>query len=160
MSKKHAFTAAVAGALAVAGGVFWLLASGPSGERPTADAATVRTPVTPTGDVAARPAPGDPGQAGIKAYLDPETGKLLAGPPAEEAEADPARLAPTAEEWINTYGKDLVQQPLEQGGYMVNLEGRFRSAVTVTIDPDTGEVASDCVAETDEPGQGGHDGAH
>lgn len=83
----------------------------------------------------ARPAAG---QAGMRAYFDPQTGKLGVPPPDEAA-------PPTAAEQRahSTSAEGLVIVPAPGGGQMVDLQGRFQSATTATLKPD-GTVNTDC----------------
>ncbi len=93
------------------------------------------------------PAVAPAGAAGIRAFLDLETGRLLARPPGGDAGAPgDGRLG--AHHPLNTYAGDLLEEPLPDGGYMVDLQGRFQSAVVATIDPVSGESAIDCVVAT------------
>ncbi|MFQ5351243.1 MAG: hypothetical protein ACE5EG_12450 [Thermoanaerobaculia bacterium] len=87
-----------------------------------------------------------PGQAGLRVHLDPETGQLMGRPSAEELEREVGGRLPGPADWLNTYGGDLLQEALPQGGYKVDLRGRFQSSVVATIDPDTDEVELDCIA--------------
>jgi hypothetical protein len=83
-----------------------------------------------------------PGRAGVRVYLDPDTGELVNRRFVEE-EGEAIRPGPG--HWLNTYGEDLLQERIPQGGYMVDLRGRFQSAVVATIDPETDEVEIDCI---------------
>lgn len=82
------------------------------------------------------------GEAGMRVALDPETGALVqvAGEREERRERDRTGA-------LSTYGRDLVQEPLPQGGFKVDLQGRFQSAVVASIDPVTDEVTIDCAGE-------------
>ena len=101
------------------------------------------------------------GGAGMRVYLDPETGALRTGPRAPLAEGEERGPLSPAER-LNTYGGDLLQEALPDGGFKVDLRGRFQTSVVATIDPATDEVSIDCVerpvgaAATGE-GQAGHD---
>lgn len=97
----------------------------------------------PSSKPAEPPAELAPGAAGIRVYLDPETGRVIDRPDEPGAVPQPRGLA----DRLNTYGGDLVQEPLPDGGFKVDLRGRFRSAVVATIDPVTDEVVIDCVPE-------------
>ena len=118
-----------------------LLAAGEQAETPG-------EPQPPRSEDAARSGEDSaPGAAGIRVYLDPETGEVLDRP------TDPLteRLL---DERLSTYSADLLEEALPDGGYRVDLRGRFQSAVVATIDPETDEVTIDCIspAPTDEAG--------
>lgn len=72
--------------------------------------------------------------------FDPSTG-VLRDPTAEEqtalGEAFAARSPSTSD------GLVQVESPVEGGGILVDLQGRFRSALTVQLDAD-GELVADC----------------
>lgn len=71
--------------------------------------------------------------SGMKAYVDPSTGRLVPGPVAPEPAARlPAPPPP------------LAEQPAPGGGAMVRLNGQFMSNVVATVNPD-GSVRIDCV---------------
>jgi len=100
-------------------------------------------------------AAGEPGEeppepsvpaAGLRVYLDPETGEVSNRPadPASRLEAWGGVLSPR--DRLNTYGGDLLQERLPGGGFKVDLRGRFQSAVVATIDPETDTVKIDCVS--------------
>ena len=74
----------------------------------------------------------------MRVALDPETGELVQVP---EDELDSPRRR------MRTYSGDLVQEALPQGGFKVDLKGRFESAVVATVDPETDEVTVDCVQD-------------
>ena len=82
-----------------------------------------------------------PGASGLRVLLDPETGRMRSRPLDPEA-ADASRAA---RDRLNTYGADLIQERLPEGGFKVDLRGRFQSSVVATIDPRTLEVTVDCV---------------
>lgn len=66
---------------------------------------------------------------GIKAYVDPLTGELLPGRPAN-LPPEPASPA------LDKSAADLVEVPTRGGGTMIDLQGRFQSPLVVTIGPD------------------------
>lgn len=83
------------------------------------------------------------GRAGVRIYLDPSTGEIRSHPtPEEERQLRP--LDPGHR--LSRYGGDLLQEPIPQGGFKVDLRGRFQSAVVATIDPHSDTVTLDCVA--------------
>ena len=76
------------------------------------------------------------GQSGMRAYFDPQTGKI--GPPPADQAAPPA----SPERANNTSAEGLVIVPAPGGGQMVDLQGRFQTDVTATLEPD-GTVETD-----------------
>lgn len=65
--------------------------------------------------------------AGMKVYIDPETGEFLEQPPkGAEPMVTPSVALPEPEE---------VASPVPGGGVMVDVKGRFQTPMTVTIDP-------------------------
>ncbi len=79
------------------------------------------------------------GQAAQKAHIDPETGQFIKGPkttPAAERAADNAAF--------NTSDEGLVEtsSPVEGGGTMVDLQGRFRSPLTAKVGEDGKAIIS------------------
>jgi hypothetical protein len=73
--------------------------------------------------------------AGMRVYVDPETGERLAAPPAAAAPRRAAALA-----------AGLVEEVNPRGGYVVHLQQRFRGAMTAHAE-DKGKVSVGC--ETD-----------
>ena len=69
--------------------------------------------------------------AGLKVQIDPVTHRIV--PP-------PAKLAPdpAAQQLFNSSHEGLVEVPgtTAAGGFKVDLQGRFQSAVTVSVGPD------------------------
>lgn len=82
---------------------------------------------------------------GLRVYLDPETGEVRSRPADQDPELQREESRWGERESRNTYGGDLLQEPLDGGGFMVDLRGRFQSSVVATIDPETGAVTVDCV---------------
>jgi hypothetical protein len=120
--------------------LFWavLSAAGPGADPP---AATEPAP-SPRSEDGGQPAGKTAaGAAGIRVHLDPETGRVIERASDPRAELPPRGLG----DRLNTYGGDLLQEALPDGGFKVDLRGRFRSAVVATIDPVTDEVEIDCV---------------
>lgn len=112
--------------------------------RPEADSpAELRAPLPSPGDENPEVEPTASGVAGVRVFLDPLTGEIRSRPDEGEAVDDPRRLS----DRLNTYGGDLIQEALPQGGFKVDLRGRFQSAVVATIDPETDEVTIDCVSQ-------------
>ena len=52
---------------------------------------------------------------------------------------------------VSTSSAGLVQESLPGGGYMVNLQGRFQNAMTMTIDDKGNIVESPCVPAEEVP---------
>lgn len=131
-------------ALAAVVVVVLALATGRSGGDPA-------EPQGPTPDAARSVA--TPEASGLRVVLDPETGALIQDPsdiPADEEGLPPDRL--------RTYSGDLIQEPLPQGGFKVDLKGRFQSSLVATVDPLTDEVHVDCVrASEGEAEEGDHE---
>ena len=79
------------------------------------------------------------GQAAQKAHIDPETGQFIKGPkttPAGQRASDNAAF--------NTSDEGLVEtsSPVEGGGTMVDLQGRFRIPVTAKVGEDGKAIIS------------------
>ena len=68
-----------------------------------------------------------PAPAGLRAYIDPETGELTSTPSPEQVEALSKDFAPG----LNTSSEGLVPFALRSGGRGVFLQGRFLSALKV-----------------------------
>ncbi len=76
---------------------------------------------------------GNPNRAShLKAYIDPETGKLGAPPQTANVLDDSEPMQP----FNNTSMDDLVEVPAPGGGMMVYLNGRFQSALIATKNKD------------------------
>ncbi|MHC4984477.1 MAG: post-PEP-CTERM-1 domain-containing protein, partial [Planctomycetota bacterium] len=71
------------------------------------------------------------GSSGFRAYVDPETGELTEPPSDALAEEPPAAAFSTSHE-----GLVETPSPAPGGGVMVDLQGRFRSPLTATVDAD------------------------
>jgi hypothetical protein len=81
--------------------------------------------------------PSAPAGPALKVHLDPATGRVIP-PPAHAAQ--PVKTPPGSSH------EGLVEEPgtTEAGGFQVRANGRFRSAVTVTVDA-AGRQHRDCV---------------
>jgi hypothetical protein len=66
----------------------------------------------------------------LNAYIDAETGELTSTPSAEQLEL---QFSPELENALNRSSVGLVEVVLPDGGVMVDLQGRFRSAVFATL---------------------------
>ena len=77
---------------------------------------------------AGKPDPTPSGTSGWKAYVDPQTGVILKGPPPGYV---PRPLSPQEQEQerLNTSSEGLVvvPNPGPGGGVMIDLQGRFKS---------------------------------
>lgn len=77
-------------------------------------------------------------------YLDPKTGRLVGEPPPGEKALI---LSPAELNMISTSHQGLVEQPLPGGGYMVDLQGRFRHMAVATVADDGAVVLSEVAGE-------------
>ncbi|MBT8054175.1 MAG: hypothetical protein HKO99_14025 [Xanthomonadales bacterium] len=92
-----------------------------------------------------------------RAYLDPVTGRLLSKPPPD---APVMRLSPEELNMLSTSDAGLVEAPLPDGGYMLDLQGRFQHMAVATLADDgtieirdfSGEVF--LPADSEQPEQG------
>ena len=91
-------------------------------------------------------------QSGMMVYIDRETGKIIAKPPSGSSlnsadENSSADLEMSIEELqsISTSHEGLYEVPLDNGGYMVNLQGRFRHTTVVSLDQLTGQPEHFCL---------------
>ena len=74
-----------------------------------------------------------PGESeALRVYVDPDTGDFTAPPEQEVAAA--SNLALPAASSTSHQGLEEKPSPVPGGGTMVDLEGRFRSPLTATID--------------------------
>ena len=81
---------------------------------------------------AAAPAP-TTRPAGLLAFVDPVTGKLFEPPPADVEEMLRSASFRAA---VSTSHDGLTEVKRPTGGYGLNLQGRFRSAVVAVVGPD------------------------
>ena len=123
---------ACAGVLALAALVAFAESTPPASELERASART-----EPTLSTRAIP----PGVGGLKTYRDPVTGERRSPPRAIPLEALDARQRNA----LSRSHLGLVEQagPSPAGGVRVDLQGRFRSAVVVTKQPDA-SCATEC----------------
>ena len=68
----------------------------------------------------------------LRVYIDPETGEFT-NPPEQEAGTARKQALPAASS-TSHQGLEEKPSPVEGGGTMVDLKGRFRSPLTATID--------------------------
>jgi len=73
-------------------------------------------------------------QAGVRIYRDPQTGQRTSQPTPEQRRNAAAIDAQNPA--FNHSSEGLVERPLPNGGYIVDLEGRFQSAVGVRVGKD------------------------
>jgi hypothetical protein len=76
------------------------------------------------GDASAPPA----AAPGMRVYIDPKTGEPTTPPPGAAVEAAPAVQQRS--------GEGLVEETLPGGGVKVDLQGRFKTPLVVTVGPD------------------------
>ncbi len=133
------------GALALVTAAAWSVharsktAGGDAGQQPapqTVETAAAR-PATPVAVTAPAPEPAQaaPGEAGMKAYVDPETGALTNIPPQ-------SAVVPLAEQPVRP--DRLPEVTLPDGSVMVDLQGMFEETMVVTVDAD-GRRRMSCV---------------
>ena len=72
------------------------------------------------------------GSAGMRVYRDPKTGRFEV-PPADASAAEALPPSPAS----STSHEGLVEtpSPVPGGGILIDLQGRFRSSLKATIDP-------------------------
>lgn len=73
------------------------------------------------------------GSPGMRVYVDPETGEFTVPPTEARAVEAPAPEAATS---TSHEGLVEVRSPVPGGGFMVDLQGRFRSPLTATLGAD------------------------
>jgi hypothetical protein len=118
----------------VIGGVCVLGGPPPSVAEPNQDTASGVTAASAPDSGAIKAA-----TAGQWVHVDPETGQVGAPPPASALGA-----AIAADPAFSTSHEGLVVEPAPGGGEMVDLQGRFNSAVWARVKPD-GSVVTGCV---------------
>lgn len=86
----------------------------------------------PASDEAAEAAPG---VAGLRVFIDPDSGEIVAPTAEQAAELDRARRG-DLDNALRTDDEGLVVEasPVEGGGEYVYLEGRFQNAVYASVD--------------------------
>ena len=102
-----------------------------------------------TGQSQDKPAPEGAAPAAItgsaqRAYLDPDTGRLLREPPPG---APVMTLGPEELNMLSTSDVGLVETPLPGGGSMVDLRGRFRHMAVATVADDGTIVIQEVAGE-------------
>lgn len=90
------------------------------------------------------------GASGMKVYIDPQTGAILKRPAPGTV---PLKLSPQHQNAFSTSHQGLVEVPssVPGGGFKVDLQGRFRSPLIVTID-ENGKVKMQHLEETSKSG--------
>jgi len=83
-----------------------------------------------------------------RVYLDPQTGRLLRGPP-PGVQIPP--LSPAEINMLSTSGEALKESSLQRGGVMLDLRGRFRSTAVATVADDGSIVISEVSGEVISP---------
>ena len=71
------------------------------------------------------------GAAGMIIYIDPQAGVILHEPAPGTV---PLQVIPGLHNALSTSHQDLVETPAAGGGVKVDLQGRFQSPLTATID--------------------------
>jgi hypothetical protein len=106
----------------------------------------VSTPAPTSSDSISSSAPS--GASGMRIHIDPQTGQLTREGPA----AVPPQLSPREENSFSTSHQGLVEtlSPVPGGGVIVNLQGRFQSPLSATVDP-TGKVTIEHLHPTPSP---------
>lgn len=93
--------------------------------------------------------------AAYRVYIDPQTREFVAPP----VFVEPDHVTYNAQDPLNYSSEGLVEQPspIEGGGIMVDLQGRFRNTSVATINAD-GTVAAPCLPIRPEEAANRHDG--
>jgi hypothetical protein len=99
---------------------------------------------------AEKPAAVPEGASGMIIYINPQTGELRKDPAPGTV---PLQLSPAERNAFSTSHQGLVEAPssVPGGGVKLDLQGRFRSPLAVTIDPD-GKVKMHHLGEPPESG--------
>jgi hypothetical protein len=111
-------------------------------DRPSWPASVQSLEVTPSG---ARPddAP-PPAAAGMRAFLDPQTGRLIAPRP-----LPPQALAALEQARLRRDDSGLAQQILPNGAILVHLQGRFHNLAVARIEPEGDVSTPRCVTSSE-----------
>ena len=89
-----------------------------------------------------------PGEAGLRAAIDPETGELALGSDAMRLQGEKAVDAQLRES-LSRSDEGLVEVRYPEGHYGVHLEGRFMSTSLARVGDD-GQVETMCTHDADE----------
>lgn len=118
-----------------------MAAQEPTPAGPTASGARTAAPSTAPGESAGAPARG----AGLRLYLDPETGEITTRPTPEQE----LRLSEALQRALSREFEDLTPFSLRGGGTGVHLDGRFQSATVLRVRPD-GTYSITCVEDPEQ----------
>jgi len=98
--------------------------------------------VTPSG---ARPDDAPPrGAAGMRVFLDPQTGRLIAPP-----QLPPQALGALEKAMLRRDDRGLAQQILPSGAILVHLQGRFHNLAVARIEPEGDVSTTHCVTSSE-----------
>jgi hypothetical protein len=122
MNRRMLPGAAIAIALAVAG---WAALSH-----------TTNHESTPTAATEIAPAATAPGEASLRAYIDPETGEMTVGVTSDT----PLSLDPATENALRRDSEGLVPVRHADGSVSVNLQGRYQSVSAIHITEDGSKI--------------------
>lgn len=89
-------------------------------------------------------APAEIAGAAQRVYLDPQTGRLLRQPPPD---APALILSPEELNMLSTSHEGLVERSLPDGGYVLDLQGRFRHVAVATVAEDGTIVIQEVAGE-------------
>jgi hypothetical protein len=85
-----------------------------------------------------------PGVAGMRVFLDPQTGRRVGPRP-----LPPQALAALERAMLRRDGAGLVQQILPNGAVFVRLHGRFHNMAVARIDPEGGRSTTRCLTSSE-----------
>ena len=89
-----------------------------------------------------------PGEAAMRAFIDPETGQLVTGSQAAGHQGDKA-LSSEMRDMMSRSSEGLVEVVRPDGGVSVRLQGRFMSSTMVRLD-ENGRAEAICTENADE----------
>lgn len=95
-------------------------------------------------------ATGSTAEAGLRVYVDPQSGELVSQPVTPEQR----RQSANTDAAFNQDASDLVPVKMPDGSTMVDLQGRFQQATVATVQPD-GSIRTYC-NDADHVAQGQH----
>jgi hypothetical protein len=119
--------------LVAATGLMWLARPAHSAEKSPVPPQVSAAPSSSESSHPARRDGTPEGAPGMRVYVDPETGRFEQEPPRGRP---PLSLSPQAREALSTSHEGLAEVPSKgpAGGFKLNLKGRFRSPLFVTVD--------------------------
>lgn len=85
-----------------------------------------------------------PGAAGMRVYVDPESGQLI-GPD----RLPPQALSPLEQAMLRRDAEGLTEQSLPNGAVVVDLGGRFRNLAVATVDAEGRARTTHCVTSAE-----------